>query len=192
MPQQRYQPAHALRFLLGGIGRGLLRLALLLFLGLSLLCATFWYRSGNIYDQIDVTGTGEVLRLTSAIDRLVIHKYVAEARRGDPTLTEGWSYLSVPAAGLTDGWEPSGWKLLGVGWDDVPLDPRFTGTGWWIRLKWSTLMAVFAVPPLAWTIFRRVRDRRRSMLEAGYCPGCAFPLGACDCGNRPEYVNASR
>ncbi|MEM8872815.1 MAG: hypothetical protein AAGD32_01030 [Planctomycetota bacterium] len=191
MRQQRYQPANTLGYLLGGIGRGVVRLVFLFCIGLSLLSGTFWYRSPHTFDVVESATPDHAWMIVSGVDRLVIRSLSQPWGSQDDFVPFDWNYRNMPAATGEDPWQDSGWKLIGIDWGQLTPVPQMPFEGTWVRIKWSTLMVLFAVPPLAWTIWRRVRDRRREFLVAGYCPKCEFPLNACACEDGQDRANLS-
>jgi hypothetical protein len=115
-----------------------------------------WGRSQKTSDVIDVYHPYGRTLVSSTWSRLRIAGMSGQAEQ---EWTWFYSSRNFVRRG-EDPWEPSVWKTLGFEMRfDTGNEPR--AGDWWIRVKWSTAAAAFAVWPLVHSV-RQTRHARRA------------------------------
>lgn len=131
----------------------------MLTVGLS--AAAMAYRSGGYVDALEWKGQGQSMRIISGNGQIALIG-VTSARIGNGDT--GWSYRGGYGGrrwGANRGpWKTSVGETVGIEGRLSPPSPEYTG-GFWLRLKWPTVAALFMLQPLVYVLIRIVRLRRR-------------------------------
>jgi hypothetical protein len=118
--------------------------------------AYMWYRSYELSDAFVRSSGTETWWVRSIYGRIVItgsdfSNYYRPVRE------TGWNYICLLVGPTSDGWDPSLKKVLGVQWRNEPLFiPDRAATGWWVRIRWRTIVLLFLIGP-AISAYRKYR-----------------------------------
>jgi hypothetical protein len=167
------------------VRRRLLNLLTVLSLLLCLSALGAWWRSTRVSDRLDRNGGAADWEVFSVRGRLfvgrVAFRRVGSTPAGEPVYdvlgtpaeraAPQWRY-SVQSPGPNpppDMWEPSVWKVVGL--ERGPFSASGV-SGWWLRLRWSSLALAASVLPAAYAL------RRARRTPAGHCRRCGYDLRA--------------
>jgi hypothetical protein len=109
----------------------------------------------------------------SILGRILIYRVDSTVDMATPFSGTSWMYSSFPLTrALPDGWQPSWKKELGVEWAHAPLaTPPGTEGGFWLRIRWRTIVILFSILPIVRVIHpyraqRLARQRGFAVQEA--------------------------
>lgn len=125
------------------------------FLTLTVLSIGMWLRSHYLVDRLFCERGGTTWYFTSIYGRVLV-----AWGNGTPIPSAGseWTYSQEPMPdSISDDWNDSVLKRIGIEWRTSPIKPRWGTTGGWVRIRWPFIVAVAALLPLA----RLVREHRR-------------------------------
>ena len=128
-------------------------------------CAIMWYRSHVLVDTFNRSEGKTEWIVQSANGRFLVGR-VDHAASIDE-VSRNWTYQSRPLRRAAyDPWQPSLWKGIGIEYRNAPVAVLGAVSGWWLRVRWSTLVALGAVLP-AWRLLRSWRRGESKGGEAG-------------------------
>jgi len=108
----------------------------------SLCSLAMWYRSVTFFDAFSYPYGQQVLEARSVFGRL---QFSVDTFAGQPETSNGrWQYRGNYVRRLGDAWQPSLWKTIGFEFRFAPADASAT-SGFWIRVKWYFVAAVFGL-----------------------------------------------
>jgi hypothetical protein len=133
-----------------------LSLVMLFLAGLS---AVMWYRSFDTTDMFNRRIGTSTWAVYSIYGRIVVTRQDLAPSAGRTSDT-GWQYGAQPAPYVVDDlWIPSWRKTIGIEWRGQPIGNNpIIVDGWWVRIRWRTVLVLSAIVPVA----RGMREWRRS------------------------------
>jgi hypothetical protein len=126
-------------------------------------------RSHKYYDRVSQSRDYRRTDLTSAMGQIVYTN--RRTLRPAPGGT-GWQYESAEFTSDNDGWPESWKKVIGVQWGDESFT-RADGRvfqAWRLRIRWRTLLAIYAIPVLLDAFSKYRRNRRPHGFEVAPSP----------------------
>jgi hypothetical protein len=125
-----------------------------------------WYRSYVLVDRFGRSeGTTEWV-IQSSYGRILIGR-VDHSTAINVSKSNNWSFRTERMRSVRfDPWEPSIWKSIGVEYRGEPLNAFGAVGGWWLRVRWPTLVVASGIIPL-WRVVVARRKRREAVQIAG-------------------------
>lgn len=99
----------------------------------------------------------------SVVGRIFVQRF--DRQPNENPLTRSWSFMSYDAPDRSmDGWQPGIFKTIGFQWGVDRMPRRWGGEKYaWLRVKWSTLAVIYALPAAIIVVrYRRQRRLERS------------------------------
>jgi len=146
-----------------GVARFIFPTLALVSLMLAAASATMWWRSYFEADTFarNVDNSGWVVR--SIVGRVLIYRVDFAEDAVIPFTGATWNYSNFQIIReLPDGWQQSWKKELGVEWQFAPLTtPPGTIGGFWMRIRWRTILILSSILPIA-RMIQHYRQRSRT------------------------------
>lgn len=120
-------------------------------------------RSHKFYDRVWQAENYRRTDITSAMGQIVYTR--RQTLRPAPAGT-GWQYESAEFRSDNDGWPESFRKTIGIQWGDEPFTRRDGQVfqAWRLRIRWRTMLALYAAPLLIDALLKRRRNRHHDEL----------------------------
>ena len=112
-------------------------------------------RSNLFDDEFQWHAMDQLMSISSVGSRIIIRGGHTATHSG---ATSGWSYHSHYVRDIIDQWQPSVWKSIGFEFSTHPMPGE--PAGFWVRIKWSFLAAVFAIQPILHVVLVILRWRK--------------------------------
>ena len=146
-----------------GIGRFILPVLAMISLMIAAASGTMWWRSyyeADTFSRSDEDGRNYVVR--SIMGRVLIYRVDVAIDAINPFAGSSWTYSNFPLTqSLPDGWQQSWKKTVGIEWQYAPLTtPPGTIGGFWMRIRWRTIVIVSSILPIV-RLFQHYRGKRR-------------------------------
>jgi len=137
--------------------------------------SVMWLRSLTTGDVLDIYTADGRTRISSSYGRVRIAAMGATSDAG-----WNWAYRTQNLVPMTaDPWQPSIWKTIGI---EFRAGDAGRGSASWLRVKWSTAAAAFAIWP-ALHVARQMRAARKP--RQGFEPILRY-CGRCGRNIKPD------
>jgi hypothetical protein len=115
-----------------------------------------WFRSHRVIDEVWKPTHDGRLVVRSVYGRVVMQKFVLSIDYG---VADGWNYAqSFIRRPVTDGWQDSLAKRIGVGWGIDPGQGNVAEVRW-LRIRWPLIAIALSILPACWLVRKRSQDQ---------------------------------
>ncbi|MDB5324723.1 MAG: hypothetical protein JWM57_292 [Phycisphaerales bacterium] len=149
-----------------GVRQYMGRMLAWVFVTCSLCAAAMAQRSSGFLDEARWGGQGQMLRVVSANSQLAVFGGTTSAKGHETGWKYGGAYLGqIGRYGRPRPWASSLNESLGM---EVSLTPpmREMDAGFLLRMKWTSMAALFMVQPLVYVLMRWRRRRAEARVNA--------------------------